>query len=179
MSTQKEAHKFFFNWLNQSTEDCESVVEFGSMFFERLGQVNKSVKNRIGIEIHLPYIENATFHDCIKIHGDMRDFKHLVSQDFFDCALFIDTIEHIEKDDVIELLKQVIENFKKILIVVPLGENEQSIDIHDMGGDVYQMHRSSWFEKDFMDMGFFVVVAKNFNESKKLDYIFASIDRRT
>jgi hypothetical protein len=41
-------------FLAEETENITSVVEFGSMYFEKLGLLHPNVKNRIGIEIHQP-----------------------------------------------------------------------------------------------------------------------------
>ncbi len=66
------------NFIKANTAGCESVVEFGSMHFIRLDAVHPSVQNRIGIEIHKPYIDCAKFTDCTRNHGDMCNFETLV-----------------------------------------------------------------------------------------------------
>jgi len=142
------------DWLEQNTKDCCIVVEFGSMFFEKLGQVHQNVKKKIGIEIFKPYIDNAKFHDCVKIQGDMRDFSSLVPKRFRDCAMFIDSIEHIEKKDAVKLLKKVQKSFDKIILMTPDGFAPQDEDFMDLGAEKYQTHRSQWSEQDLVELGF-------------------------
>lgn len=66
-------------WINENTKDSKCVVELGAGFFNRLKSVNSNVKIKIGIEIYKPYIDNSSYHDCIKIHGDILDKYHHMS----------------------------------------------------------------------------------------------------
>ena len=55
-------------WITNNTIDSKSVVELGAGFFDNLKHVHPNVKTKIGIEIYKPYIDNATYNDCIKIN---------------------------------------------------------------------------------------------------------------
>jgi hypothetical protein len=57
-------------WINENTFDSICVVELGAGFFDKLSMVHGNVMIKIGIEIYKPYIDNAKYHNCIKIHGD-------------------------------------------------------------------------------------------------------------
>lgn len=139
-------------WIASNTADTNTTVEFGSMFFERLIQVRS--KKKIGIEIHKPYIDNAKFHECQKIQGDFRKFETLVSPDDMDVALFVDTLEHITREDAFDLMSRVMSKFNKVLLMIPEGEHILNKDVFNMGADTHQTHRSTWFSDDVRALGF-------------------------
>jgi hypothetical protein len=147
LTTVEVLNKF----LRENTTGAECVVEFGSMFFEQLRQTR--AKRKIGIEVFEPYIHDATFHTCIKVHGDFREYDELISSEDMDVAMFIDSIEHVEKDEAVALLHRVQRDFKKILVFVPEGVNEQTTDRTGYGNS-YQNHLSSWSAHDFAELGF-------------------------
>ena len=140
--------KFLRQWINEFTKDSECVVELGSMFFQRLTFVHPSVPKKIGIEIWKPYIERATYHDCVKIHGDIRDFETLIDKDDMDCCMIIDVLEHFDKDTAIDLVQRIKNNFKKLLLFIPEGNHPQNKDVFKLGADKYQTHRSTWWAAD-------------------------------
>ena len=66
------------NWINSNTVNSKTVIELGSMFFEKLSHVSSTVETKVGIEIWEPYLKSEVDHfgkpvfkDCIKIHGDV------------------------------------------------------------------------------------------------------------
>lgn len=151
-------------WINNNTYDCHTVVEFGSMFFEQLRYVNGNVKKKVGIEIHQPYIDRANNLDCIKILGDIRHFKELISPEDMDCAMFIDSLEHLSKEDAVDLMGRVMANFNKVILMVPEGNHPQNKDIFEMGADEYQTHKSTWTAEDVKALGFNeILVDPNFH----------------
>lgn len=131
-------------WINENTKDSKCVVELGSMFFEQLSKVHHSVLKKIGIEIWPPYIQRARYYDCIKIHGDIREFEALVDKDDMDCCLMVDVLEHFDKETAIDLVKRIKENFNKFLLFIPEGVHPQTKDFFKLGADKYQTHRSTW-----------------------------------
>lgn len=151
-------------WIYDSTCDCESVVEFGAGFFEQLKHVNPSVKNKIGIEFSKKYIKNALYDDCIKIEGDMRDFESLVPDTFYDCALFVDSLEHLDKDDAIKLVNKCKDKFNRIAIMIPEGNHPQSKDVTGHNEHFLQTHRSVWQLSDFTKMGFSGILISDYHK---------------
>ena len=145
----------FFAWVRRHTEGVGSVVEFGAGFFDRLQHVHPSVQNKIGIEIWQPYIDNAKYHDCTKIQGDILQFEILLPTDSrYGCALFIDVLEHLEKDAAIDLIRRVQARMDKILVMVPDGEHPQDRDVTGFGAHEYQTHRSVWRPHEIEALGF-------------------------
>lgn len=149
-------------WIKNNTKGSISVVDFGCMLGSRFKMVASSVVNRIGIEIWKPYLD-APQTKFTPIHGDMRDFESLVDPKFYDCALFIDTIEHIPKDDGLILLKRVQELFNRIVLITPNGYFKWEVDVTGFDSHESQKHKSSWYEKDLGELGFETKVIKDYN----------------
>lgn len=153
------------SWINEKTQNSESVVELGAMFFEKLKHVAPSVKTKIGIEIWEPYIKSNVDHfgvpvitDCIKIHGSVLDYKILLKDYELDTAMIVDVLEHFDKDVAIKWINNLKKDFKKIILMVPCGVFPQEIDHSGFNADEYQTHRSSWFESDIKELNFDEVI---------------------
>lgn len=139
----------FEDWIKANTQGSWAVVEFGAMFGDIL--IHAASHKKIGIEIHQPYIDKAKLP---LIRGDFREFEKLIAPEDMDCALFVDSLEHIEKEEAFDLIKRVQARFVKIILAIPEGEHPQDKDIYDMGADEYQTHRSVWHVEDIQKMGF-------------------------
>lgn len=151
-----------YNWISKETMGYGTVVELGSMFFDKL--LHCSCPRRIGIEIHKPYVDRApNYENCIKIHGDIRDYRQLISEEDMDLCMIIDVIEHLEKDEALRLLNSLKEDFNKIIIFAPEGNHPQTKDVTGLGADEYQTHRSTWYLCDFEAIGFEGVVDPKFH----------------
>jgi len=153
---------FMLRWITENTCNHASVVEFGCMFGARFKFVHSSVKNRIGIEIFKPYLDDAV-EEFTKIHGDMCSYNTLVDIKYHDCALFIDSIEHIEKEDGIALLKRVQKTFNKILLITPDGYFKFDCDLHGYGSHETQRHKCGWTKEDLEKLGFKVFIIDKFH----------------
>ena len=136
------------------------MVEFGAGFFDKLCCVHPDVEKRLGIEIWQPYIDKAA--SCakgvIKIKGDIRNFEALIDEEDMDCAMLVDVLEHLEMSEAIDLVHRIKDKFNKIILMIPEGNHPQAEDAHKMGADEYQTHRSTWYKKDLIDLGFQEVV---------------------
>jgi hypothetical protein len=139
-------------WISENTKDSQCVVEFGSMFFDKLSHV--SSKKKIGIEIWLPYITASRYHNCEKIHGDFTKFESLIKKEDMECAMFIDTLEHITREEAFDLMARVMKSFNKIILMIPEGEYPLEKDVTGMGADYYQTHKSIWNVEDVKQLGF-------------------------
>lgn len=160
------------NWIKEKTHDSTSVVELGAMFFEKLKHVSPTVKTKIGIEIWEPYINSEVdhfgvpvFNDCIKIHGDVLNYRELLKDYQLDTAMIIDVLEHFEKDIAFEWIENLKKDFNKILLMVPAGYFPQDIDHSGFKADEYQKHRSFWYEDDIKKLGFSEVLLDEYFHS--------------
>jgi len=156
------------NWISEKTMGCNSVVELGAMFFEKLKHVESKIKTKIGIEIYKPYIDskndhfgNPVFNDCIKIHGNVLEYKKLLSGYELDVAMIIDVLEHFDKNVGFNWIKELKKDFKRIILMVPAGKFPQNKDYSGLGGDTYQTHRSYWYDEDIDKLGFDEVILDN------------------
>lgn len=152
-------------WINEKTQGSTSVVELGAMFFEKLKHVAPSVKTKVGIEIWEPYIKSDVDHfgvpvikDCVKIHGNILDYKELLKDYNKETAMIIDVLEHFDKDIAFNFIEDLKKDFNKIILMVPAGTFPQEEDHSGFGAHEFQRHRSSWFEEDIEKLGFDEVV---------------------
>ena len=158
------------DWILTETKDCETVVEFGAGSFRRLEDVHPSVKRRIGIEISQAYINTSPdMREVEQIKGDMRKFESLIPNFYsvYDCAMFIDSLEHLTRKDALDLMSRVMILFNRIILMIPEGIHIQESDITGHGQHEFQKHRSTWYEKDIRAMGFKdVTVDEDFHKNK-------------
>ena len=64
----------------------------------------------------------------------------------YELVIAIDSLEHIDKDVALELLKYLVENNREVIVSVPIGEWPQDA----VFGNPYEVHRASWYESDFV-----------------------------
>jgi hypothetical protein len=149
------------NWINSNTVNSKTVIELGSMFFEKLSHVSSTVETKVGIEIWEPYLKSEVDHfgkpvfkDCIKIHGDVLNYRNLVKDYSFDTVMIVDVLEHFDKDIAFKLINDLKEDFNKIILMVPSGEFPQDVDHSGFGAHEFQKHRSSWYQADIEKLEF-------------------------
>lgn len=142
------------------------VVEFGAGKFDKIASV-KACKQRIGIEICEGYARDFGIGAEVKscgtlevVEGDMREYRTLLNGQMavsHRVAMFIDSLEHIEKADGLTLLDQCQEDFDSILIFAPVGVVPQEEDAWGYDNE-WQRHRASWWPRDLEALGFDVAV---------------------
>lgn len=155
-------------WINENTIGSQIVVELGAGFFRRLADVNNSVIKRIGIEIYEPYIKNATYNNCIKIHGDALKYNEYVTENDYDTVLLVDILEHFNMEDGLNLINRLKKDFKKILLMLPVGKFEQNEDVTGHEGHEFQTHRSYWYEDDINKLNFSInIIDTKFHVTKE------------
>ncbi len=108
---------------------------------------------RTAIEIYGEYVTAWGSNDLLTVViGDMRDYRTLGLREF-DCALFIDSIEHIGRSDALKLISQLQEDRVRIVAFVPEGVHPRT---ESAWGDdnSRQAHLSTWQHEDFAALGF-------------------------
>lgn len=156
------------NWIQDNTIGADTVVEFGCM---RGGSLQYAIARRkVGIEAWKPYLDDAhPWVDFIKVHGDIRDFESLLTEDMFDTAMFVDVIEHLPMDEAVNLIKSLQLKFKKIIIMAPEGNHPQTSDVTGYGAHELQTHRSTWRKEDLDNLGFNTILIPNFHSDPNKD----------
>ncbi|MHA2375567.1 MAG: glycosyltransferase family 9 protein [Candidatus Thorarchaeota archaeon] len=123
----------------------------------------------ISIDAHKPAIDqlhNAIHHSpfATKMHicrnREATAHASFAQEDAYDVVLIMDLLEHVSKEDALELLERCkIIAKKKILIWIPLGDCPQG----DIAGNPFQRHQSTWSAKDLEKVGFHVEVFPGFH----------------
>ena len=92
--------------------------------------------------------DRSIFYDKI-IDANMLD----VEIRDYDLILFSHALEHITKEEGVNLLLRLLKYNKYLIIVTPNGYIQQE---HAEGGNIHESHLSGWKKKDFLSLGFYV-----------------------
>jgi hypothetical protein len=78
--------------------------------------------------------------------GDIRHLAEIMPPDpsRYDLALFIETIEHLEKEEGWNVLAQIARRSRRVLVSSPWGFRPQEVP-----GQPFESHRSGWTPLDF------------------------------
>jgi SAM-dependent methyltransferase len=78
--------------------------------------------------------------------GDIGGLSELLPADppQYDLALFIETIEHLEKDQAWHVLTQLARRARRVLVSTPWGFRPQEVP-----GQPFETHRSGWYPWEF------------------------------
>jgi hypothetical protein len=132
-------------WIHFNSRNHEVGVEFGAGRFNYTSTL--ATKRKIGVEIFQDYLEKYDAPGVEKVHGDMREWQSLGLPEF-QVALFVDSLEHIPKQDGLRLLDSLAD--KTVLVYVPEGYWKQDDDPWGHGNP-WQEHKSEWWPEDFRD----------------------------
>lgn len=129
--------------VQHSTVGFESVVDYGCGNMDYLATLTH-IGHRVGIDIvrQEPFMdEGAKF-----IEGD---FRRLVGKYPLHVALFLDTIEHVVKEEGLALLDQAKEAHRMVIVFTPKGfwDNAKAEAINPT--NPHQKHLSGWEPEDF------------------------------
>ena len=127
---------------------------------------------RVGVDIYEEYfkhIEADVPYAVVKY--DVRKLNEIFVPKSFDLVIALDVIEHLEKEESLEMIRQC-EKIAKLGVVLetPKGYIPQNMDIQGHGGDEWQTHRSGWEPEELEKLGYSVVVR---------DYKMQSVKRHT
>jgi hypothetical protein len=89
---------------------------------------------------------NNPIHNYVynKVHyGKVEEV--LPSLGMYDIALFIDVLEHFEKEDGLRILQTILDHTKTLIISTPIRVNPQGPYM----GNELELHKSQWSEGDF------------------------------
>jgi predicted TPR repeat methyltransferase len=116
----------------------------------------------LGVDIYEPYlkaIESDVPYAVIKY--DVTQIGDICLANSFDVVYAIDILEHLSKDQGIELIKQCKMIAQKAVVVEsPNGYVPQDIDIQGFNADEYQTHRSGWSVDELKELGFECITRK-------------------
>jgi len=138
------------------------------------------VQIRVGVDIHEPYFEHIESDvPYVVVKYDVRKLRDIFMPKSFDLVIGCDIIEHLEKQEGFELLKQSEEIARKAVISEnPQGFIPQDIDILGYGGDHWQTHRSAWDAEEFEKLGYIALVRDYTMSNAKRHSTITDIDLR-
>lgn len=154
------------SWVQKETWGYMSGLEFGC----GVGVYTREMtcKVRAGIDGFAPYIDEARStpeNEGIEfILGDFRRFESIVQQEY-QLAMFIDSLEHLTKEDATYLVDRCKQRFDKIVLFVPIGDFSQE----PCEGNELQRHLSVWDETDLEEMQMRFWIKSDFHYTSPID----------
>ena len=137
-------------------EKGETVLDLGCGYGEPF--VDSKFKLLVGVDAWKKVFKLSEY-DLV-IYENIKKIGKLFAESSFDVVTAIDVIEHLPKEDGFKLIKDM-ERIakKKVLIFTPKiwTENRDSFEnpvYWSYGNKNYNLHRSLWTEKDFIELGY-------------------------
>lgn len=161
--SQPDNRPMLYDWIRRETAGASCVVDFGAGMFDKLQFVPKMAR-KIGIEVFTPYHAFAAPGIRVVPH-DMLRWADFIPERDRDCAMILDSLEHLTKEDGEVLLLTTGIWFKKTLVFTPDGFHEQEDDVTGYGNE-WQRHMSGWSAEDLEAHGFTVEAAPGFHGDK-------------
>jgi hypothetical protein len=81
----------------------------------------------------------------IEDFGDESKWQSYIG---YDLVLAIDSLEHLDKNKSLSLIKHLVDNNRELIVSVPLGDCPQGAEF----GNTFETHRSTWFAPDFYEL---------------------------
>lgn len=132
--------------------DCREVADLGCGRSSPLGELDPG-QWRLGVDIHRPALEEARSrgtHDAY-VQADVRAAGRLLKPDSCECVVLIDVIEHLDKEDGVDVLRAAEKvASRRVVVLTPNGFVEQK----EYGENRWQQHRSGWSAEEMAELGY-------------------------
>lgn len=134
-------------------DSCKTVLDLGCGQNSPIKSFSDRLEYSMGVDNFIPYIERSK---NLRIHSDylisnVFDACQKIKDNFFDCVLALDLIEHLNKTDGLKLIKEMERMAKKkVIIFTPNGFLKQEI----FDGNIRQVHLSGYSVKEMRNMGY-------------------------
>ncbi|HUW17753.1 MAG TPA: methyltransferase domain-containing protein [Sedimentisphaerales bacterium] len=148
-------------------ESAHSVLDVGCGLGDYLEKYTNNSQRVVAVEPYLPYLREG------QKKAPWAEFKNTDALTYFaqtdekfDCVLLIDVVEHLEKEQAVQMVQRAIKHSRKtVFCQTPFGVHEQHRDLWNMGGDYWQTHRSVWDNTNLNELGFsFYTIWRNWYE---------------
>ena len=158
----------FINVLKKNFGDVKTVLELGA---GKDSYVNFKCRDYkiTALDLHKASIENSKEHNNFDdyILGDAREIREIFEDRSFDLVTAFDLIEHFEKNEGYQLLKDILKIAgERVIVFTPNGFVPQSAT----DDNPFQEHKSGWTYKEMKKSGFKVYGVNGF---KKLRGMYA------
>lgn len=142
----------YYKTLEKELSGAKTVLDVGCGSWSPLANVKKTFYS-VGIDIHkesIGKIKKKKIHDEYRV-GDVLKLNKFFKPKSFDAVVALDVVEHFEKKEGLELIKQMESIAKrKVIIFTPYGFLRQ----HPHDGNPFQEHKSGWTISEFDKMGY-------------------------
>ena len=111
----------------------------------------------VGVEIWEPYLQEKCLTKVYSqiILGDIREIFPQISDKYFDLVLLIDILEHFERNEGMEVLRQAERIGKMVVVCVPIIDYPQG-PVH---GNPHEVHKAQWKVSELEKLGYETVFA--------------------
>lgn len=127
---------------------------------------------RVGVDIFEPYLKAIESEvPYVAVKHDIRDLDSIFLPKSFDLVIACDVIEHLEKEEAIQLIKQC-ESIAKgaVILETPKGFIPQDLDILGFNAHDLQTHKCGWEVGELEALGYTVTTR---------DYTMSDVKRHT
>jgi len=168
-------------FIRNNTKGLDVAVELGAGVFHNFAHIASRIK--VGIELIPEYVEARAYKgpNIVALNGNALEFDKLLAEagvDAVDVFIMCDFLEHIDKDDAVELIARLKAYGNRIIIFVPGGTcNQHGHEHHTFGDKVQfrnedsaieaQRHKSTWFKEDLEALEFVVDETLNYHNPDK------------
>jgi hypothetical protein len=172
MAVNETYSRDLMSLLNGLLVSSESVLDIGS----GIGVLLEQYASRLilALDIHRPFLEQRVYKSAhiIPVNANAMRIERLFMPGSIAMVTLIDTIEHFTKTDGLTLLNKAEQIAgSRVIVFTPRGFFPQSVDHYGLSGDRYQTHRSGWEPEEFEQLGYEVMILKNFHDSDNLAFV--------
>lgn len=153
-SSNKEGKAIIKDWIGEFSSDVNTVVDLGvgeGQYHWRFCRKSSILKHAkwIGIEVWKPYIELYNLKNVYD-HIEQEDIRLVDYQKFgnIDLVFAGDVLEHMTKEDAVQLMTKLLANSKRIIISIPIVHYPQD----EVNGNPFERHvKDDWSHQEMID----------------------------
>jgi len=153
-SSNKEGKAIIKDWIGEFSSDVNTIVDLGvgeGQYHWRFCRKSSILKHAkwIGIEVWGPYIELYNLKNVYD-HIEQEDIRLVDYQKFgsIDLVFAGDVLEHMTKEEAVELMTTLLANSKRVIISIPIVNYPQD----EVGGNPFERHvKDDWSHQEMID----------------------------
>jgi predicted TPR repeat methyltransferase len=153
-SSNKEGKAIIKDWIGEFSSDVNTIVDLGvgeGQYHWRFCRKSSILKHAkwIGIEVWEPYIELYNLKNVYD-HIEQEDIRLVDYQKFggIDLVFAGDVLEHMTKEEAVELMTTLLANSKRIIISIPIIHYPQD----EVNGNPFERHvKDDWSHQEMID----------------------------
>lgn len=139
--------------LRKEVGGIDSLLDLGCGSNSPVKFIKDLVNYRVGVDLFEPSLQKSIkegIHNDYKLHNVLK-VDEIFGDNSFDLVIASDLIEHLTKEEGLQLIK-LMEKIarKKVIILTPNGFLEQGV----YDDNEFQIHKSGWEVEEFESMGY-------------------------